>query len=107
MLDGRSDRIEDSSIFTTCCGCWTDYFVIDAGLYADDNGWWDDVGASHPSTTRSPSGFDELIKTIREAGLMPGLWLDPEVVGVRSAVAATLPAESFFQRDGERVIERR
>ncbi len=37
--------------------------------------------------------------------MVPGLWLEPEVVGVRSPVAGQLPAEAFFQRDGERVVE--
>ena len=36
---------------------------------------------------------------------MPGLWLEPEVVGVRSPVARQLPEEAFFRRDGQRVVE--
>jgi alpha-galactosidase len=37
--------------------------------------------------------------------MVPGLWLEPEVVGVRSPVAAGLPPEAFFQRDGVRLAE--
>jgi alpha-galactosidase len=37
--------------------------------------------------------------------MRPGLWLEPEVVGVRSPVAATLPDEAFLSRNGERVVE--
>ncbi len=37
--------------------------------------------------------------------MMPGLWLEPEVIGVRSPVADRLPAEAFFIRRGQRVIE--
>jgi alpha-galactosidase len=37
--------------------------------------------------------------------MIPGLWLEPEVVGVNSPVAGQLPAEAFFQRDGRLVIE--
>lgn len=37
--------------------------------------------------------------------MVPGLWLEPEVVGVRSPVASQLPAEAFFTRHGRRVVE--
>jgi hypothetical protein len=37
--------------------------------------------------------------------MTPGLWIEPEVVGVHSPVADTLPTEAFFQRNGQRVKE--
>jgi alpha-galactosidase len=37
--------------------------------------------------------------------MVPGLWIEPEVVGVRSSLADTLPTEAFFTRGGERVVE--
>ncbi|KAH2043361.1 hypothetical protein KXW23_003401 [Aspergillus fumigatus] len=82
------------------------YFVIDAGWYADDSGWWDDVGLWEPSSKRFPSGFKALLSQIRNKGLIPGLWIEPEVIGVRSAVAKQLPNEAFFQRDGHRIVEK-
>jgi alpha-galactosidase len=82
------------------------YYCIDAGWYADDVGWWDSVGEWEPSTTRFPSGFDALICSIRDAGLVPGLWLEPEVIGIRSKVADQLPDAAFFCRDGTRILER-
>ena len=42
---------------------------------------------------------------IRAQGMVPGLWIEPEVVGVRSPVAQELPLEAFFTRDGQRVVE--
>ncbi|KAF4160052.1 hypothetical protein CNMCM6936_000783 [Aspergillus lentulus] len=83
-----------------------EYFVIDAGWYADDSGWWDDVGLWEPSQKRFPSGFKELLSQIRNKGLIPGLWIEPEVIGVRSVVAKQLPDEAFFQRDGHRILEK-
>jgi alpha-galactosidase len=82
-------------------------FVIDAGWYDDDAGWWDGVGAWEPSSTRfpGPRGIHEVLDRIRARGMVPGLWLEPEVVGVRSPVAAALPDEAFFRRDGVRVVE--
>ncbi|HTJ72524.1 MAG TPA: glycoside hydrolase family 36 protein [Actinospica sp.] len=85
-----------------------EYFVIDAGWYdGDDDGWWDSVGAWEPSATRfpGPRGIHELFDRIRSHGMTPGVWLEPEAVGVRSPIAKSLPNEAFFQRSGIRVVE--
>ena len=81
-------------------------FVIDAGWYDDDAaGWWDSVGEWQESKSRFPDGLAKTTDRIHAAGMVPGLWLEPEVVGLRSPVAALLPDEAFFQRDGIRVAE--
>lgn len=82
-----------------------EYFVIDAGWYAENEGWWDEVGEWEPSPKRFPSGFKQLLDQIRGRGLTPGLWIEPEVIGVRSPLAQTLPAEMFLQRNGVRAVE--
>jgi len=83
-----------------------DYYCIDAGWYDDDaGGWWDAVGEWEPSRSRFPDGLEAVLDRIRELGMVPGIWLEPEVVGVRSSVAETLPADAFFQRGGRRVVE--
>jgi alpha-galactosidase len=79
-----------------------EYFVIDAGWYADEGGWWDTVGAWEPSTVRYPHGLDATLRRIRDSGMAPGLWLEPEVVGVRSPVVAELPKDAFFTDGGQR-----
>lgn len=84
----------------------SEYFVIDAGWYADDDGWWDTVGEWMPSTTRFPGGLSEVLDQIRAAGMVPGLWVEPEVVGVKSAVVHELPESAFFQRGGRRLEEK-
>ncbi|WP_406248982.1 glycoside hydrolase family 36 protein [Microbacterium sp. M] len=81
-----------------------DYFCIDAGWYADGH-WWDGVGAWEPSTVRFPGGIAEVTAHIRSRGMTPGLWLEPEVIGVRSPLAETLPDDAFFQRRGVRIAE--
>ncbi|KAL2795233.1 glycoside hydrolase superfamily [Aspergillus keveii] len=83
-----------------------EYFVIDCGWYADDAGWWDDVGEWEPSKKRFSKGLKHLLTQLKEKGLTPGLWIEPEVVGVRSVVANQLPNEAFFQRDGQRIVEK-
>ncbi|KQV73661.1 hypothetical protein ASC61_00735 [Aeromicrobium sp. Root344] len=82
-------------------------FCIDAGWYDDDSvGWWDSVGAWEPSTTRFPDGgLTAVLQRIRDRGMVAGLWLEPEMVGLRSPVAEALPDEAFFLRHGRRVVE--
>lgn len=82
-----------------------EYFVIDAGWYADDDGWWDSVGDWTESTRRFPDGLAKVIDRIHAHGMKPGLWIEPEVVGIHSPAAELLPAEAFFQADGRRISE--
>ncbi len=81
-----------------------DYFCIDAGWYAEGD-WWNTVGAWQPSAARFPNGLGEVIDRIHAHGMVPGLWLEPEVIGVRSPVAQELPDEAFLTRRGARVVE--
>ncbi len=81
-----------------------DYFCIDAGWYAEGD-WWNTVGAWQPSTTRFPNGLAEVIDRIHSHGMVPGLWLEPEVIGVRSPIARELPDDAFLTRRGIRVAE--
>ena len=80
-------------------------FCIDAGWYDDSGHWWDSVGEWLPSSTRFPGGLAEVVDRIREHGMTPGLWLEPEVIGVRSPVADRLPREAFWQYAGQRIVE--
>ena len=82
-----------------------EYFCIDAGWYDEERGWWDSAGDWKPSSSRFPGGLSEVLEHIRAAGMVPGLWLEPEVAGVHTAAARDLPAEAFFQRGGTRVTE--
>lgn len=86
-------------------GC--EVFVIDCGWYDDSGDWWPSVGEWKPSKTRfpGPRGIGEVIDAIKEAGMVPGLWLEPEVIGIKSPVAQELPDSAFFQRNGQRVVE--
>jgi len=83
-----------------------DTFCIDAGWYDDGTDWWPSVGAWEPSTTRfQPGGLRAVLDRIRERGMTPGLWVEPEVIGVRSPKAAELPEEAFMRRRGIRIVE--
>lgn len=84
----------------------SEYFCIDAGWYAGiSESWWDTVGEWTPSTDRFPNGIEEVLNHIRDLGMVPGLWIEPEVVGVNSPVADKLPKEAFFLAGGQRVVQ--
>ncbi len=82
-----------------------DYFVMDAGWYSDTDDWWSTVGDWIPSTVRFPGGMGLVFDRIRERGMRPGIWLEPEVVGVDADAAKRLPKEAFFLSRGVPVIE--
>jgi alpha-galactosidase len=61
-------------------GC--EYFVIDAGWYAEiKEDWSQTIGSWQPSSSRWPHGLKFVLDQIRRNGMIPGLWLEPEVAG--------------------------
>ena len=81
-----------------------EYFCVDAGWYADGT-WWDSVGEWKPSSWRFPSGIHYILDYIRSKGMIPGLWLEIEVMGINCPLASKLPDSYFFTRHGRRVID--
>lgn len=84
-------------------GC--EYFCIDAGWYADGD-WWDEVGEWQESKKRFPNGLREVTDYIRAKGMIPGAWLELEVMGIRCEMAKKVPDSWFFTRHGKRVYDR-
>jgi alpha-galactosidase len=80
-------------------------FCVDAGWYDNGTAWWDSVGEWQPSQTRFPRGIEEVVGRIHGHGMVAGLWLEPEVIGVRSPMQDKLPPEAFLQRGGVRLVE--
>ncbi|MBO5262044.1 MAG: alpha-galactosidase [Clostridia bacterium] len=81
-----------------------EYYCVDAGWYADGT-WWDSVGEWKPSSWRFPSGLKSLFDKIHARGMVPGIWLEPEVMGINCPLAKDLPDSWFFMRHGKRVID--
>ncbi len=84
-------------------GC--EYYCIDAGWYSEGD-WWDNVGEWQPSRVRFPGGIKEVMDLIRANGMIPGLWLEIEVMGIHCAMAETVPEDWFFTRHHKRVYDR-
>lgn len=104
MGDPTTDRV--TPLVDAAADAGAEVFCIDCGWYDDTDGWWWSVGEWQPSTTRFPDGgLQALLDHIADRGLVPGLWLEPEVVGVTSPVADLLPGDAFLQRNGERLVE--
>jgi alpha-galactosidase len=84
-------------------GC--EYFVIDAGWYADiKEDWSPTIGSWRPSSSRWPRGLKFVLDQIKRNGMIPGLWLEPEVAGAKSLLAEK-PDNWFFVRHGKRVLK--
>lgn len=84
-------------------GC--EYYVIDAGWYAPGE-WWDSVGEWQECRERFPNGVKEVTDYIRQKGMVPGLWLELEVMGINCEKAKKAPDDWFFIRHGKRVFDR-
>ena len=105
-LEGDPTEAKLLPLINAAAEVGSEYFCIDAGWYDDTAGWWSSVGDWVPSTVRFPRGLGFVVEHIRGRGMVPGLWLEPEVVGVTSQAATTLPDGAFLQRAGVRVRER-
>lgn len=107
-LNGDPTTAKLLPLIDAAAAAGAEIFCIDAGWY-DDSGvpgaWWGSVGEWTPSTRRFPDGLAEVIDRIRSHSMVPGLWLEPEVIGVRSPMVDQLPDDAFLQRLGRRIEE--
>lgn len=83
----------------------SEYFCIDAGWYAPGE-WWSGVGEWLPSEERFPEGIKYVLDYIRSKGMVPGLWLELEVMGIHSPKLKDTDDSWFFMRHGRRVMDR-
>ncbi len=81
-----------------------EYYCMDAGWYADGT-WWETVGEWMPCSWRFPNGIREVFDRVRERGMVPGLWLEIEVMGVNCPILSQFEDSDFFMRHGKRVID--
>ncbi|HVT81960.1 MAG TPA: alpha-galactosidase, partial [Phycisphaerae bacterium] len=81
-------------------GMGVKYLVIDAGWYKRDlrTSWEYSHGDWEPCRELFPKGLAATAHAIRDAGLVPGIWFEPETCGRDSLIFQR--AEFFLQRDG-------
>ena len=76
-----------------------DYFVIDAGWYADKEfGWENNMGDWEVSKELFPGGMEEAVDIIEAGGFKPGIWFEVETVG--KDAKALQYREHLLKRDG-------
>ncbi|MBR2354437.1 MAG: alpha-galactosidase [Clostridia bacterium] len=103
-LGARPTEENEPPIIDLAAEAGAEYYCMDAGWYADGN-WWDTVGEWQPSAGRFPHGIHRIFDYVREKGMVPGIWLEIEVMGVNCPLAKQWPDECFFMRHGKRVID--
>ena len=81
-----------------------EYYCMDAGWYADGT-WWETVGEWQPCAWRFPNGIHKVFDYVRQKGMVPGIWLEIEVMGIQCPLAKEFEDECFFMRHGKRVID--
>lgn len=84
-------------------GC--EYFCVDCGWYSEGY-WWDGVGEWLPSNVRFPNGLKEVMDYIRSKDMIPGVWLELEVMGTKCPKADRVPDDWYFTRHGKKVYDR-
>lgn len=79
-------------------------FCIDAGWFAEPNSYWGaSLGDWQPNDKRfGPEGLAGILRQIRNAQMIPGVWLELEVCGENAALGKR-PDTWFLQRNGRRV----
>jgi len=75
------------------------YYVIDAGWYANQHGWERSHGDWQVSSSQFPNGLETVIAAIKQHDLIPGIWFEIETVGDQS-VASTF-FEHLLNKDGQ------
>ncbi|MCR4806665.1 MAG: alpha-galactosidase [Lachnospiraceae bacterium] len=100
---GEPSEVNIDKILSVIRGRGYDYFVIDAGWYADSvKGWQDNMGDWKVASDLFPNGLKPVVKKINDAGMKAGIWFELEVVG-KDADAVNDEAH-LLTRDGKVII---
>ena len=105
MLDGDQTTAKEFPLIDAAAAAGCEIFCMDAGWSSrPGEGWWDAVGDWQPNRARFPGGLKEVSDYIQKKGMVPGLWIEPEVAGLKSRIAQS-PDDWFFMRHGRRVVD--
>ena len=120
LKDQRVDRLP--AVFNEYCTTWGEpgeevisrllkvingkdfeYFVIDAGWYADSvKGWQDNMGDWNVAPDLFPNGIKKAVDMINAAGMKAGIWFELEVVGKVSDMVGD--SAHLLTRDGKVIV---
>lgn len=83
-----------------------EYYVIDCGWHNEEPGdkVYPFVGHWNESKARFPEGVRKTTDYIRSLGMKPGLWIEPEIIGIQcQEMLDYYDDDCFFQRHGKRL----
>lgn len=83
-----------------------EYYVIDCGWHNEEDGdkVYPFVGHWEESKARFPEGVRKTTDYIRSLGMKPGLWIEPEIIGMQcQKMLDHYDDDCFFQRHGKRL----
>ena len=82
------------------------YYVIDCGWHNEEPGneIYPYVGQWMESKARFPGGLRKTTDLIRSLGMKAGLWIEPEIIGIKCEdMIKYYPEEAFLQRNGRKI----
>ena len=83
-----------------------EYYVIDCGWHNEEPGnqVYPYVGQWKESKARFPSGVKATCDFIRSLGMKPGLWIEPEIIGIKcQEMLDYYDEDCFLQRNGRKI----
>lgn len=83
-----------------------EYYVIDCGWHNEEPSYavYSYVGQWKESKTRFPNGVRATCDFIRSLGMKPGLWIEPEIIGIKcQEMLDYYDDDCFLQRNGRRI----
>ena len=91
MGDPTEEKVLPLVDAAAAIGC--EYYVMDAGWFSEvkggDDHWWSSIGIWKEAAFRFPHGLGYVMQYIRDRGMVPGLWVELEDIGVDSPLART------------------
>ena len=105
MLGGDQTEANEIRLIDAAAAAGCEVYCMDVGWYTKPGqDWWGPVGDWQPNPQRFPGGLRKVTDYIRSKGMVAGLWIEPEVAGLNTALARR-PDSWFFRRHGQRVID--
>lgn len=76
-------------------------YCMDAGWYSKGY-WWDLVGEWQVCEERFTGGMKQIFESIKAHGMKAGIWIEPEVMGVKCPLVPKFE-DCFFKRHGKNI----
>ena len=104
-LQGDQSTAGEMPLIDAAASAGCEVYCMDVGWCTrPGENWWNPVGDWVADEKRFPGGLRKLTDSIRGKGMVPGLWIEPEVAGLWTSVARR-PDSWFFMRHGRRIID--